>query len=221
MNLDALYSLTHGLYVLGARKGERLVGSVVDAVMQVANKPVVIALSCANTSYTKECIEESGEFSLSVLCKTTEPFVVANFGFQTSRKVDKWLNVKYYEKEGLPYLQDTLAVFRCKVLEKVPFDSNTLFVAEVTEAENGTLDDEPLTYLDYRSYFKKDVMDSFKSYVEGKETVMSEDKNEGKKWVCTVCGYVYEGEVPFEDLPDDWVCPLCGVDKTLFELQEV
>lgn len=43
---------------------------------------------------------------------------------------------------------------------------------------------------------------------------MAEDKNEGKHWVCTVCGYVYDGEIPFEDLPDDWVCPLCGVDKS-------
>lgn len=221
MNLDALYSLTHGLYVLGARKGDRLVGSIVDAVMQVANKPVVIALSCSNTSYTKECIEESGEFSLSVLCKTIEPFIVANFGFQTSRKVDKWENVGHYEKDGLPYLEDNLAVFRCKVLEKTVFDSNTLFVAEVIEADNSSRKEEPLTYLDYRSYFKKDVMDSFKAYIERKETKMSEDKNNGKKWVCTVCGYVYDEEIPFEELPDDWVCPLCGVDKTLFELQEV
>ncbi len=220
MNLDALYTLTHGLYVLGACKGERLVGSIVDAVMQTANKPVVISLSCSNTSYTKECIEESGEFSLSVLGKTINPFIVANFGFQTSRKVDKWQNVDYELIDGLPYLKDNLAIFRCKVLQKIVFDSNTLFVAEVIMAESGNCPDKPLTYLDYRSYFKNDVMDSFKKHIEGKESKMTKDNN-GKKWVCTVCGYVYDGDVPFEELPEDWVCPLCGVDKTLFELQEV
>lgn len=41
------------------------------------------------------------------------------------------------------------------------------------------------------------------------------DKNE-KHWICKVCGYVYDGDIPFEDLPEDWVCPLCGVGKDEF-----
>ena len=81
MDLDALYKLTHGLYVLGARDENRFAGSIVDAVMQVANKPVAIALSCYNGSSTKQCIENDGAFSLSVLCKNASPFWVANFGF--------------------------------------------------------------------------------------------------------------------------------------------
>lgn len=42
------------------------------------------------------------------------------------------------------------------------------------------------------------------------------------KYVCTVCQWVYDEEkqgTKFEDLPDDWTCPVCGVEKTLFELQ--
>ncbi len=49
-----------------------------------------------------------------------------------------------------------------------------------------------------------------------------------EKWQCIVCGYVYDpndgdpdnGVAPgtsFEDLPEDWVCPVCGADKTMFE----
>ena len=104
MDESALFCLTHGIYVLGAKDEaqNRFCGSIVDGVMQVANKPVVVALSCSNTSYTKECIESSGEFSLSVLCKDVDPFVVANFGFQTSREVNKWDNVKSVQKDGLP-----------------------------------------------------------------------------------------------------------------------
>ena len=219
MNLDAMYKLTHGLYVLGAKDGQRYVGSIVDAVMQVASQPVAVALSCTNTSYTKSCIDQTGEFSLSVLCRDVDPFVVANFGFQTSRKVNKWDNVAFYEEDGLPYVKDNLATFRCKVLHKFPLQSNTLFVAEVISAESAR-NDPPLTYLDYRSYFKKDVMDSFAKYTEQQKGKKMAD-NGNKKWVCTVCGYVYDGEIPFEELPDDYVCPLCGVGKELFELQEV
>ncbi len=223
VDLDALYQLTHGLYVLGARDGDRFVGSTVDAVMQVANKPLVIALSCNNGSYTKDCIEKSGEFSLSVLGKNVDPFAVANFGFQTSRKVDKWEKVDYYVNNNLPFLRDNIAELHCKVLQKVVFESNTLFIAEVQNCSR-TSDGEPLTYFDYRSFFKKDVMESFEKFIKNTPTEEKKGKimaETNKKWVCTVCGYVYDGEIPFEELPDDYVCPLCGVGKDMFELQEV
>lgn len=113
MNIDALYNLTHGVYVLGADDGGRPVGSAVDAVMQVASKPVVLALSCHNGSYTKSCIEKSGRFGLSVLGRGVDPFVIANFGFRTSRTADKWAEVPHFVEDGLPYLQNCIAVMTC------------------------------------------------------------------------------------------------------------
>ncbi len=217
MDLEALYKLTHGLYVLGAKDEKGFCGCIVDAVMQVANKPVAIALSCANNGYTKSCIDKTGEFSLSVLCKGVDPFVVANFGFQSSRTIDKWKNVNHFTENDLPYLTDSLARFRCKVIHTYTLDSNTLYVAEVIEACSEK-DAEPLTYLDYRSYFKKDVMDSFQKY-NTKPKGENKMTNSDKKWVCTVCGYVYDGDIPFENLPDDYLCPLCGVGKEFFEQQ--
>ena len=218
MELEALYKLTHGLYILGATDGKRFVGSVVDAVMQVANKPLVLALSCNNQSYTRECIMRDGRFSLSVLGKNIDPYVIAHFGFQSSKNVDKWQSMDYVVRDSLPYLKDNIATVRCKVLQSVQYESNTLFLAEVEDCVNGK-NCEPLTYLDYRSYFKDEVIKKFNEVKQAKEKKMAEDKNEGKKWVCTVCGYVYDGETPFEELPEDWVCPLCGVDKSFFELQ--
>lgn len=218
MNMDALYKLTHGVYVLGSRDGDRPDGSVVDAVMQVANKPWILALSCTNGSYTKHCIEMVREFSLSVLGKTTEPWVIANFGFRSSRTVDKWRSVKHYIQGGLPYLEDNIATMHCRVMQTITYGSNTLFLAEVVGCAD-TKSGEPLTYYDYRSYFKTEVIESFNKFQSAeKEEKMSEEvKNEeGKHWVCTVCGYIYDEETPFEELPDDWVCPLCGVDKSYF-----
>ena len=238
MNLEALFELTNGLYVLGANENGRYVGSLVDAVTQVAHDPVVLVVSCGNHSYTKSCIEKSGLFSLSVLCKGVDPFVIGNFGFQSSRDVNKWDDVDFYVTDGLPYLADNIASIRCKVLNKVEFVSNTMFIAEVLDADSKK-DADPLTYRDYRGYFKAEVLKSFEAYKKIgskaelspvsqipknetlKEEKMTEDKENGKKWVCTVCGYVYDGDVPFEDLPDDWLCPLCGVDKSFFELKEV
>lgn len=163
MDETALFKLTHGLYILGARDGDRLVGSIVDGVMQVANKPLVIALSCHNRSYTKECIETSGKFSLSVLCQTINPFIVANFGFQTSRTVDKWDKVDYFIDNNLPYLSQNLAMIEAEVIQTVVYDSNTLFLAEVKNSCNQD-QGKPLTYNDYRDYFKDDVIKSFNEY---------------------------------------------------------
>lgn len=235
MNLDALFKLTNGLYILGANDQGRYVGSLVDAVTQVAHDPAIIVVSCGNHSYTKSCIEKSGEFSLSVLCKSVDPFVLGNFGFQSSRDVNKWDNVDFYVTEGLPYLENNIASLRCKVLNKIEFVSNTMFIAEVLDADS-VKDEDPLTYRDYRGYFKSEVLKSFENYKKlGKKPELSpvskapqpqqEEKmaenNDNKKWVCTVCGYVYDGDIPFEELPDDWLCPLCGVDKSFFELREI
>ena len=163
----ALYKLTHGLYIVGAGDKKslnsgRLAGSTVDAVMQVANKPLIIALSCNNTSYTRECIIENGEFSLSVLGEDIDPFIVANFGFQSSRNIDKWDNVPHYLEDGMPYLEGCLATVRAKVVQVIVFESNTLFLAEVVDCKD-MKDSEALTYNLYRAGFKDKVMDAFKN----------------------------------------------------------
>lgn len=111
-------------------------------------------------------------------------------------------------------MQNNLAEIKCKVIQKIVYESNTMFLAEVTDCRNNE-DSIPLTYNDYRAYFKNDVLQALQQQKEKGDQMTEEKKNdEGKKWVCTVCGYVYDGDVPFEELPDDWVCPLCGVDKS-------
>ena len=57
--------------------------------------------------------------------------------------------------------------------------------------------------------------------VKGKASA-PEAQPEGKRWVCGICGYVYDEAkegVPFESLPDDWRCPLCRQPKSVFKLQ--
>lgn len=207
---EALYTISNGLYVLATKDKNRFVGSLVDAVSQVAVMPNLIMVSCTNQSYTKKCIEETKEFSISVLPKDIDPFVVANFGFQSSKEINKWENVDYEEKDGLPYIKNALAKIRAKVKETLVYPNNTVFIAEVINAFD-VKEGEPLTYKHYREVLKDICLKSF----ENKNSPQKEEKH----WVCTLCGYVYEGDIPFEELPDDWRCPLCGVGKKLFELQ--
>ena len=224
MEEEALFALSNGLYVLGAKENERYVGSLVDAVSQVAMGPDMIILSCMNSSYTKQAIEESGVFSISVLAKSTDPLVVANFGYQSSRDIDKWNNVVKEIRDDLPYLSTAMAKIRARVVSKEVFPNNTLFIAEVEEAFDCKKGEEPLTYHDYRNGYKEKVKMAYQSIKKEDEEMKSKGSLQAglseKKWVCTVCGYVYDGDIPFEELPEDWVCPLCGVGKELFELRE-
>ncbi len=167
MDEAALFCLTNGLYVLGADDNGTPAGSLIDAVSQVAHAPNIIIISCGNNSYTKEVVERTKLCSVSVLGRSCNPFVVANFGFQSSRNVKKWNNVPHSMKDNLPYLADCTAVIKAKVLNQQVFSSNTLFVAEVLEAECKSKD-EPLTYADYRNGFKDKVMQSFNDYKKTK-----------------------------------------------------
>ncbi len=158
----AMFSLTHGLYVLGATEvSGRFVGSVVDAVMQGATSPNLLCLSCMNNSYTKTIIEETKELALSVIPKDVVPNVISNFGFQSSKNVDKWDNVAYEVIDNLPILKNCVAYLTCKVLKKDIYNSHSIFIIEVL---NAVIKDggDVLTYTDYQQYFKNKVIEGFK-----------------------------------------------------------
>ena len=76
--------------------GEKNVGAVIDAVMMIANQPCALAISCGNQGYTKQTIDKSLTFNLSVLAKDVSPDIIANFGFFSSSERKKWNFVKYH-----------------------------------------------------------------------------------------------------------------------------
>ena len=220
MQPEALFAISNGLYILSAREENgRFVGSLIDAVSQVATDPDFLMISCMNGSYTKKVVEETGEFALSVLPQNIDPLTVGVFGYQSCRNADKWAQLDGTEHDGMMYLRQALAKIHCLVTESLEYPSNTVFFAKVVDAfDNRT--GEPLTYKMYRDGFKNKVMEAFERHKkQSNVNQKGENAMEDKKWTCMVCGYVYDGDVPFEDLPEDWVCPLCGVGKDQFELR--
>ncbi|MEI6580359.1 MAG: flavin reductase, partial [Eubacteriales bacterium] len=191
-----------------------------------SNPPHIIFCSM-NGNNTTALIKETGKFTVSVLGEDVNPFIIANFGFQSSRTVDKWKNVEHEIKNGLPILKTAVAYLLCSVEDTRIMSTHNIFTAVVEDTWLG--DGEPLLYADYFKNLKNDVAASFKDFkATGKSPVIVSstkvaETHEGKKeqWVCTVCGYVYDEETPFGDLLSDWVCPLCGAGKSLFEMQWV
>lgn len=219
MDKTALYPLSYGLYVVGVKNDFcEFGGCVVDALMQISsgNTPQ-IAVSCMKNNNTPAMIKKYGKFTVSVLGRAVDPFVLSCFGFQSGKNSDKWAAVEHDFADGLPVLKKAVSYLVCTVSKVIEADTHILFIADVTDAFNGEKD-EPLLYADYHKEYKDKALSAYKlHYPEGsnQETVPAAASG-GEKWVCPVCGYVYDGEIPFEELPDDWKCPLCGVEKSRF-----
>lgn len=210
METTALFKISYGLYVVGTKLHGKNAGSIVDAFIQSTSAPVPTVILCSiQANQTNAAIKETGEFTVSVLGTDVNPFVVANFGFQSGRDVDKWANVPHQIVDGLPVLSKAVAYLRCKVTEAKELSTHTAFFCEVTDAWLG--EGEPLIYGQYQKEMKAKSMEAFKAF---KETGAAPAQQE--RWICQVCGYVYEGPVTFEQLPEDWTCPLCKHPKSDF-----
>ena len=156
----ALFQVTHGLYILTSKAGDKINGQCLDALMQVTNAPPRIVVGVGNRSLTHGMIRDSGRFCVSVLDRgnPTCGDVVRRFGFQSGHDVDKFADFDHELNEhGIPYLSDAVAIYDCTVIQEKTLDLGThsLFVASVDRAgtrENG----EPLTYNEYRKTLRKE-----------------------------------------------------------------
>ncbi|MFH1829675.1 MAG: flavin reductase family protein, partial [Pseudomonadota bacterium] len=155
----ALFQVTHGLYILTSKMGERLNGQCLDALMQVTSMPPRMAIGVGKRSLTHEMIAESKIFIANVIDREDKDCydLIKHFGFQTGRKVDKFADLTYELGElGAPILPNSKAFFECKVDMNLTLDlkTHTLFIGNVIRA--GTQEGgEPLTYNEYRKVMKK------------------------------------------------------------------
>jgi flavin reductase (DIM6/NTAB) family NADH-FMN oxidoreductase RutF len=155
---QALFQVTHGLYILTSHMGDKLNGQCLDALMQITNMPPRIAIGVGKKSLTHEMIQESGVFVANALCREDQGCydAVKHFGFQSGRKVDKFADYVYELGElGAPILPGSKAFWECKVDRDLTVDLGThsLWVADVIRAGTRELG-EPLTYNEYRKVMK-------------------------------------------------------------------
>ena len=200
VNQNALFKLSYGLYLLTAEENGKHNGCIINTAVQLTDTPKRITIAVNKANYTHDMIERTGKFNVSVL-STSAPFALfQQFGFQSGRNTDKF-DAKFetrLSENGLVYLnQHCNAFISGKVIEARDYGTHTLFVAEITEARV-TSSEPSVTYTYYFDHIKP-------------KPAPREEKKPG--WVCKICGYVYEGE----NLPADYVCPLCKHGPEDFE----
>ena len=217
MDNTTLFNLSCGLYIIGAKDGEKNAGCVVNTVTQSTAKPVTLTVCINKDNYTNGCIKKTKAFSVSILSENAKQTTIGVFGFSCSKDKDKFSGVPFkLTPNGLPYVNEGVTGFlQCKVIDFVDVYTHTIFIAEVEEAEN-LFKEHAMTYEYYHKVVKGKTPEKASSYVEEKK-----DANiPAKKYVCNVCGYEYPGSAEeFEKLPADFCCPICGVTKDDFSLK--
>ncbi len=207
MNTTALFDLTYGLYIISAKEDKKINGCVVNTVMQITAEPERLVTVINKDSLTHDMIQHTKRFNISILAKDTPMETVALFGFRSGRKLDKFAKLPFdIDEAGIPYLrQNSIGMLSCRVTETVDAGTHTIFVAEI--AEDISFDErEPLEYTYYRRVKNGKVPKEASSFHAPKAP-------QRQGWRCTVCGYIYEGDV----LPPEFICPLCGEPSTVFE----
>ncbi len=234
VDLAALNVITYGLYVLTVRDGDRRNGCIINTVVQVAGEPCQVSVSVSKANMTHEFITRTGVFAVSVLEQETPLPFIGVFGFRSGRDYDKFARAKYRDGlTGCPLLvEHTLAVIEARVRTAVDCGSHTTFIADVV-ASRLVKPGEPLTYAYYHQVKGGKTGKNAPTYAASMAASVMDDTERStrmKKYVCAVCGYVYDPAVgdpdngvpagtPFEKLPEDWVCPVCGAGKDQFEAE--
>lgn len=189
MNPKALFQISYGLYVAASKFDKKMNGCIVNTVMQITDNPKQLAVAINKDNLTCEIIQKSRMVSLSVLSETAPFALFQHFGFQSGRKVDKFVNYPFaLTRQELPYLTKHISAFiDCKVTNIVDLGTHLLFIASVNDCEilSG---EKAMTYSFYHEFVKPQPAAS-----------------SAKGWRCNVCGYIYEGE----ELPPDFICPWC------------
>ena len=201
MDRKAMYRLSYGLFVLTAREAEKDNGCIINTAIQAASEPNQLSICVNKTNYTHDMIERTGKFTVSVLSQNAQFELFKHFGFQSGRntnkfetfkKCDRGINDIYYITEG------TNAYISVKVIKTEDLGSHTMFIGEITDME--VLSNIPSVTYDY---YQNNIKPENVGKTEDGQTI----------WRCRICGYEYVGE----ELPDDFICPLCKHPASDFE----
>lgn len=199
MDKKAMYQLTYGLFVLTAKEDNFFNGCIINTALQVTTTPNRIAITVNKANKTHDMVLKTGVFNICTLTQDTPFSVFKQFGFQSGSNVDKFADFagKAVSENGLYYLSEYANSYLSgKVVSTIDLGTHTMFIADVTDGVVLS-EAESVSY----AYYQKNIKPA------------PETAKKGTRYVCKVCGYVYEGEV----LPPDFICPICKHGAEDFE----
>ncbi len=203
MDKKAMYKLSYGLFVLTAKEDSKDNGCIINTAIQAASEPNQLSICVNKLNYTHDMIKRTGAFTVSVISQNAAFDLFKQFGFQTGREADKFADFSSCTRgaNGIYYITEgTNAYISVKVTKSEDLGSHTMFIGEITDME--VLSEVPSVTYEY-----------YLNNIKPKPQAVDITEEGQTVWRCTICGYEYVGE----ELPEDFVCPLCKHPASDFE----
>ena len=225
MDKEIFKNMTYGMFVLSTKHEGRDVGCFINTAVQITSDPVTIAISVNKNNFTNKAIKKEKRFALGILSEQTNPEVIGKFGFFSSKGVDKFSFFKTIYSHDLPVVDENLCGYLiCEIQDFISVTTHDIFIAKVLDSKKLS-NFKPMTYEFYHRVIKGKTPSSAPTFnetqtKENHNQTPNQSTNTYKKYRCMICGYIYDEsieKVKFDQLPDDWTCPLCGAPKNLFE----
>ncbi len=213
------------MYVVSSKHEGKISGQIANTVFQITAEPPTVAVSINKQNYTHELISGSRVFTVSILREETSMNFIGQFGFKSGRDTDKFAGVSHKTGvTGAPIVLDNaIGYLEAEVIDSLDVGTHTVFIGRLVDAQ-GLSAEDPMTYAYYHLVKRGKSPKAAPTYIKPveKEELFME------KYTCTLCGYVYDPKdgdpdngvkpgTPWEQVPEDWVCPVCGADKSAFE----
>lgn len=168
MDPNALHNLSYGMYIVSSFSGGKVNGQIANTVFQITSEPVMVAISINKQNLTHEFIENSRNFSVSVLDESAPLPFIGKFGFRSGKTEDKFKDIKFeILKSGCPVVLDhTIAYIEAKVTEKLDCGTHTLFLGEMTDSKI-IASGKPMTYSYYHETKRGTTPSKAPTYIKG------------------------------------------------------
>lgn len=214
MDLKVLRNLSYGMYIVSTSLNNIKSGCVVNTVTQITSSNPIISVSINKNNYTNEILKQSKRIAISILSNDTSKETISTFGFYSSKDIDKFTD-NYEIINDIPIVNDNICGYLMgNVIDIIDVETHDIFLVRLTDIVQKEAK-QPMTYNYYHQYLKGTSPKNAPTYIEEKT-----EKTPTNKYRCVICGHIYDDgveKIKFEDLPDDWKCPVCGVSKDKFE----
>lgn len=216
MDKKVLRDISYGMYFVSSNYDGKYSGCVINTLCQITSKDIIVSISLNKDNYTNETIKGSRKFGVSIISNDTKKDVIGKFGYYSSRDTDKFDGINYEMVDGVPViLEDVSGYLVCEVINIVDCGTHDIFIAKVIDGKKIN-DGIPMTYKYYHENLKGVSPKNAPTYVD----VFESNNNKGNKYRCKICGFVYDEnkeKINFEELGNDFKCPLCGAGLEYFE----
>ena len=206
MDSKVLFNVQYGLFVLSSKSDLKDNACIINTVTQVTAAPISkdrISICVNKKNYTHDLISASKKFTVSIISEAANFELFKHFGFQSGKDVDKFADfdkVKRTANGTLAITEGTNSYISANVIQQVELDTHSIFIAEVVDMEK--FNDVPSTTYNF-----------YQSHIKPKPQPVAKTADGKTVWRCRICGYEYVGD----EIPADFVCPICKHPSTDFE----